>query len=138
MAYITQQEKKVISQKLKTIIPKQWKWSLRIRNGHKLELVIRKASIDLIEAFDTRGFTNPDKKPTYKSINSYMGANFSSYTKAPEMVKRLFARIQEALDTGNYDKSDSMSDYFDVGHYTSIIIGEFDKPFELVTLKKAA
>ena len=44
---------------------------------------------------------------------------------------RVFEKIQKALDLGNYDNSEHMSEYFDVGHYTDIRIGCREKPFQL-------
>lgn len=37
--------------------------------------------------------------------------------------------IRKALNLDNYDHSDIMTDYFDVGHYVSIKIGKYEKPF---------
>jgi hypothetical protein len=32
---------------------------------------------------------------------------------------------------GNHDRSDSMTDYFDVGWYISINVGKWNKPYEM-------
>lgn len=39
------------------------------------------------------------------------------------------ARFTTPLNIDNYDNSDSQTDYFDVGHYTSINLGSWNKPF---------
>lgn len=49
--------------------------------------------------------------------------------KEVEILRELMAILQE----GNWDKSDIMSDYFNVGWYVDINIGKWDKPYELQT-----
>jgi hypothetical protein len=39
--------------------------------------------------------------------------------------------ILDALNTGNHDRSDSMTDYFDVGWYVDLNIGRWDRAFEV-------
>ena len=43
-----------------------------------------------------------------------------------------FEAICAAMNLGNHDNSDPMTDYFDVGHYISISIGAWTKPFKVV------
>ena len=44
-------------------------------------------------------------------------------------AKDVLRRIVEIVNKGNHDRSDSMTDYFDVGFYLNISIGEYGKPF---------
>jgi hypothetical protein len=63
--------------------------------------------------------------PNYVSFDTrYNGEN----EKATEVLKN----INNVLNTDNFDESDSMTDYFHVGHYVSISIGSWDKPFTLL------
>lgn len=39
--------------------------------------------------------------------------------------------LRDAMMNGNHDNSDSMTDYFDLGWFTKINIGRFDKPYQL-------
>jgi hypothetical protein len=34
------------------------------------------------------------------------------------------------MNTGNWNRSDIMTDYFDVGHYIDLTFGTWDKPFQ--------
>ena len=56
-----------------------------------------------------------------------------------ECVADVFEKIFECLNIDNFDKSDIQSDYFHVGHYVSLRIGVWNKPF-IVTgqVKEAA
>jgi len=38
-----------------------------------------------------------------------------------------------AMSTGNHDNSDIMTDYFDVGWYSNINIGQYHKPYVQVS-----
>ena len=49
MAYMSQEHKKEIAQILKTVMPKNWKYSLRVVNHMKLCLTIKSADVDLIK-----------------------------------------------------------------------------------------
>lgn len=43
---------------------------------------------------------------------------------------KFFDELEEAMDKGNYDRSDVMSDYHEVGWYTSIYVGSsWKKPY---------
>jgi hypothetical protein len=46
-------------------------------------------------------------------------------------AKKFLAEVMKALNEGNHDRSDSQSDYFDVGWYVYINIGKWNKPFVL-------
>lgn len=40
-----------------------------------------------------------------------------------------WGKIVIVLNLNNHDRSDVMTDYFDIGHYVSIRIGKWNKPF---------
>ena len=48
---------------------------------------------------------------------------------ADECVADVLQKIVDALNTDNHDRSDIMTDYFDVGHYVDLHIGRWDRPF---------
>jgi hypothetical protein len=47
-------------------------------------------------------------------------------------------RVEQIVNTENWDNSDSQTDYFDVNYYTHFAIGRWDKPFEVVEEKAQA
>lgn len=137
---MNQEQKKVIHSLLKEVIPKSWKWSLAVQDHSTIILNIREADIDLIalchqffyDIFFIRltcvmaegvGNTKPIKKPCYTVGSSEVHRYFIGEHKD------LFERINKALNHGNYDRSDRMSDYINVGFYSEIRIGRWDKPF---------
>lgn len=112
MAYASKELKAKVAAKLKTIMPKGWKYSLAIRHYSTLVLTISKAPVDL-------NVIAP------KGINMY---HFHGGLTDAQYLP-LFKDIVAAMNTDNYDRSDIQSDYFDVGHYVNIGIGKYEKPF---------
>lgn len=114
MAYMNQEKKKVIAQKLKEVMPKTWKYSLSVQNYSKLTLTIKSAPIDLVSINGGR-----------HSLNEFY---IKEDINNSELVS-ILENIKDIMNTGNYNNSDVQSDYFDVGHYIGIEFGKWDKPF---------
>lgn len=101
---------------------------MAVRHHSTIVLTIRSAPVDLIEeAFEAerRNYMFKDetaKKPSHMAVNHYAAER--NYGE-----DHIFTKIAAAMNTDNYDRSDSQSDYFDVGHYVDINIGKWDKPF---------
>jgi len=63
-------------------------------------------------------------KPTEMSVNHYhLDGAFTGELLAT------FEKIVAALNLDNHDRSDAMVDHFDVGHYVSVHLGRWNKPF---------
>jgi hypothetical protein len=124
MAYITQDQKKVIATKLKGIAPKTWKYSLGIHHHSTIVLKIRSADVNLVKAIRGEGY-----KYQHAELNQYHYKNNENLLAAG--LVEIFEKILGALNTDNYDNSDSMADYFDVGHYVTVKVGDWDKPFQV-------
>lgn len=126
MAYMSQEKKATIAAELKKVIPSSWKWSLAVRHHSSIRLVISAAPIDLIgEHIKNEYITG---KETYLQLNEY----HLEHAYKGELLA-IFTKIKEALNIGNWDKSDIMTDYFDVGHYVDLHIGRWDKPFQVLS-----
>lgn len=52
------------------------------------------------------------------------------------IASEFLTELKDAMMVGNHDNSDSMTDYFDVGRYISINIGDYDKPYKVVEYKE--
>lgn len=111
MAFMNQEKKKVIANALKAVVPKTWKYSLKVEKYSKIVMTIRKTDDDTILSLLEGG--------DYKSLNPYYVGEKSETLQS----------IINALNTNNFDNSDSQSDYFSVGHYVDIQIGEWNKPY---------
>lgn len=127
MAYMSQEKKKEIAAALKEVVPKSWKYSLGVRHHSTIVMTIRSAPIDLIAERNQAVADKLDRgyqvvKDNF-SVNPYNGE--ICLTKSAE----IFRKILKILNTGNYDNSDIMTDYFDVNFYVDLRVGEWNKPF---------
>ena len=136
MAYVSKEKKAKIAAQLKAVMPKDWKYSLAVRHRSTIVCTIYSAPVDLIAmAYENigldDGFANYSKTRTYCDVNHYyLDKHFEG------AVLQTFREIKRALNCDNYDKSDAMTDYFDVGHYVDLNLGRWDKPFVFTGAKK--
>ena len=130
MAYVSKEKKQKIAAALKTVIPKGWKWSLAINHGSTIILTIASAPVDLMaeamRVYNDSYRADRDGKMTKPA--THIQANCSPEMYFDESLD-LFRKIRDAMDIDNHNRSDSQTDYFDVGHYTSINLGSWNKPF---------
>jgi hypothetical protein len=134
MAYMNQEKKSKIAAALKQVVPAGWKYSLAVRHHSSIVMTISAAPVDLIGAFHESQYFDP-KNATYTDVNNYHYRNHL----ADQSVADIFEKIFECLNIDNFDNSDSMTDYFHVGHYVDLRIGAWNKPFVFTqALKQAA
>jgi hypothetical protein len=115
MAYMSQENKKALTPGIQAVLKKHnMKGTVAIRHHSTLVVTIQKGLID---------FKGKD------NVNEYYIAE--NYAKNPA-ARDFLLELKEAMNVGNHDRSDSMSDYFDVGWWISINIGKWNKPYEYV------
>jgi hypothetical protein len=125
MAYINQAEKKVIAAKMKEFMPKEWKYSLAIHNHSQIVCTIKSAPVNL--ETELKENVNVHIHDGSFSVNEF---HFKNHFKDPESnTVKILTQIVDALNTDNYNNSDSMTDYFDVGHYVELRFGKWNQPF---------
>ena len=122
MAYINSESVKQMRNQIKEMYPSKqgWKFSITRENYSNVRCVILSAPIEL----------RIDNSKTNEGVNHfYIETRYNGENdKATEVLKN----INQILNTDNFDESDSMTDYFHVGHYISISIGDWNKPFTLL------
>ncbi len=141
MAYMSQKQKKEIAVLLKkefgTSVKKRgFSYSLGVRHHSTIVMKIKSGTVDFIGNYiDTaddhrlaewrRSNIDPIKEIKSLSVNEHnIETSFSG------KVKDILLRIRKCLNKDNFDKSDIMTDYFHVGHYISIDVGQWDKPYK--------
>lgn len=135
MAYVTQDKKKELEQKLQLVLPKPaWKWTTKVRHSSTLVLTIMSGPVDLIESALRQQMEKEFgvESSTTSSIKQRRSFSPNIYYIADAFdteARDLMVKVKEALNAGNHDKSDIQSDYFDVGWYVDINIGRYDDPF---------
>lgn len=131
MAYISQEMKKEIANRIKSEFP-GWSVRLSVVNHSKVIVKIVKADLNLlkiaqqgiaensnINSFSKRTFNNGDQ--IYGNMDVYFGEN----TKESKRMKQFMdcVNLVGHKSFANFDNSDSMTDYFHVGYYTGVRIG---------------
>lgn len=136
MAYVSQDEKKVLTVGIKNVLKKYGvKGSIAIRHHSTLVVNIKSGKLDIIGNWfnhatkfrDTNEYGDKITKPEYMQVNEYWINE--SYTGT---VKDFLNELVSAMKGENwFDKSDIQSDYFHVKHYTDINVGNWNRPYTL-------
>lgn len=111
MAFMNQERKKLLAAEVAKVVPAGWKYSLSVRNHSTIVMTISEAPLRLM------------RNEKSESVNPYHVEKY--YGEGHPLVA-----IVAALNTGNHDRSDIMTDYFDVGWYVDVNLGRWDKPFK--------
>lgn len=130
MAYMDQAKKAKIVSKLKEVIPAGWKYSVGVRHHSTLVFTLKQAPLDLLghvrETLKGK-FYDPSNSLNEGYLGLHNNSEFEKYFSGEVLCT--FNKIWEALNEGNHDNSDPMTDYFDVGWYVDASIGRWDDPF---------
>lgn len=136
MAYVSQEDKKVIAPIIKKILAENGlKGSLRVCNHSTLVLNIKSGSMDFIKNRNTnckkvaeqRGHEFYEAKGNIDVNVYHVDSAFSG------KCRKVLNQLIDALKGADYfDHSDSMTDYFHCSHYVGINIGQYNKSYELV------
>ena len=118
-----QEKKAKIAPAVKAILKKyNVKASLAVRNHMTLVLNVKQGPIDFI-----KDFGNPEDAAKFGiQVNTYWyHEHFTGESK------EFLTEVITAMNDGNHDRSDIQSDYFDVGWYVDVNIGQWNKPYAL-------
>jgi hypothetical protein len=111
MAYYNQDRKAAVAPAIKALLKRYgMKGSLSVRDHSAVVLTLTQGPID----FDT----------TYEQVNVYWIDRHYTGT-----ARRFLEEAYAILDQGNHNKSDTQTDYFDVGWYVDISVGRWNKPY---------
>ncbi|KLT69906.1 LPD29 domain-containing protein [Flavobacterium sp. ABG] len=120
MAYITTEAVKEMRNQLKQLYPlKQgWKFSVTREHYSSVRCCILQAPIELRQ----------DANKEYESVNHFW---LESHYKDFPAIQEVLKKVAGVLNQDNYNNSDLMTDYHDVGHYITLKVGDWDKPFTI-------
>lgn len=117
MAYMNQERKAVLAPKVKEICKKYGvKATLSVSNYSTLCLNIKSSGIDFLAGTGQ----------TDLQVNTYW-----YHEHFTGVAKDFLGEVIEAMNVGNHDRSDLMTDYFDVGWYVHVNVGQWNKPYLL-------
>ena len=140
MAYVSQELKAKLAPKIKAICKKyNVKASIAVNNHSTLIVNIKSGPIDFVENYiqnnkdgiASRKMSQDQidyiRKKQSLDVNPYWyQENYSGKAKA------FLSELIPAMNAGNHDRSDIQTDYFDVGWYSDVNIGSWNKPYTVV------
>jgi hypothetical protein len=120
MAYVSQELKKSLAPAIKRICQKHGiKATLAVRHHSTLVLNIKAGKIDFFSDYELQaGRTDSIQVNPYHYNNHFSGKS-----------KKFLSEIIPLMNKGNHDNSDIQTDYFDVGWYVDVNIGQWNQPY---------
>ena len=139
MAYMNQERKATIAKAVNPILAKYgMKGSLSVRNHSTIVLTLASGSIDFIGDLNAdRDYIlqrTPEKREEMRKdyildVNPYW--YHEHYTGT---ALSFLSEVIPALKSADwYDRSDSMTDYFDIAYFFDIHVGKWNKPYTLTS-----
>jgi hypothetical protein len=114
---MNQEKKARLAPAIKAVLKKyNMKGSIGVQYHSTLVVNIKSGPLDII------GNSNSTKN--YLQVNTYWID--SHYTGK---VKNFLLELRDAMMDGNHDRSDIQTDYFDVGWWIDINVGQYNKPY---------
>ncbi len=105
MAYMNQEKKAALAPQIKAVLKKyKMKGSIKVRNYSTLVVTVKSGPLDISSE---RGL-------------SIMYAHSKTVKEWGGEREAFIRELLNAMNEGNHDNSDIMTDYFDVGHYSQI------------------
>jgi Large polyvalent protein associated domain 29 len=84
-------------------------------------------------AGDIQPFTNPDEK--HIDVNKFY---IDRDDRLTQEAKTILEEVKRISNQWNWDRSDPMTDYFDVNYYFHLHVGRWDKPYEYKPSQKGS
>ena len=127
MAYMSQDRKQQLAPAIKAICQKHGiKATLSVRHNMTLCLNVKSGCIDFLASGKRCGSIGQDVEKVDYAVNPYW---YQQHFDGDALA--FLSEAMAAMNQGNHDNSDIQTDYFDVGWYTSINLGQWNKPYTL-------
>lgn len=125
MAYMNQEKKAKLAPAIKAICKRYGvKASIAVRHHSTLVLNIKSGKIDFFN--DWQGDKEQVRKYGHIDVNPYWYKDHFGGE-----AYHFLSEVIPAMNVGNHDRSDIQTDYFDVGWYIDVNVGQWNKPYEL-------
>src|SRR5208337_2377844 len=136
MAYVSQQLKAQLAPAIKAACRKYGLTAtIAVRHHSTLILNVKSGPIDFIGNYNAREEVRNMCRPDHmrnRCTDGYLSVNPHWYREHfTGRALDFLTEVMEAMNVGNWDKSDSQTDYFNVGWYVDVNIGTWDKPYVL-------
>jgi hypothetical protein len=145
MAYMSQERKQALAPKIKAVLKKHgMKGSIGVRHHSTLVVRIKEGKLPLIEDFvakikhegwDQRTRCTKAHEERMLQITQERHIDVNPYHFKDHFTgncKEFLSELHAAMSAGNHDRSDILTDYFDIGWYVEMHIGDYDRPYKMV------
>lgn len=132
MAFMSQERKNELTPSIKAVLAKYGvKATIAVNHHSCLVVNIKSGKLDLIGNYIKTVEALPyGRKPDDLENLSYLRVNeYSIDERYHGECREFLNELKAAMMVGNHDRSDSQTDYFDVGWYIDINVGRWDKPY---------
>jgi len=134
MAYMNQEQKNILAPGIKAVLKKYgMKGTIAVRHYSTLIVNVKSGDLDIITNWmdnprPYRSLNENVERPEYLTVNQYwIKEHFSGDVR--DFLLELCDAMNAAPGLENHDRSDTMTDYFDVGWYIEINVGNWNKPY---------
>ena len=136
MAYISQEKKKELAPAIKAVLKKYGvKGTIGINHHSSLVVNIKEGVLDFIGDAQQHN----DKVAAQRGQKSYpvgdhlqVNTFYADEWAVDETISKFYEELIGAMKgTTWYNKSDAMSDYFDIAYYLDVNVGKWDKGYVL-------
>lgn len=131
MAYMSQDRKQELAPSIR-----EWckshnvKATIAVRNHSTLVVNIKSGSLDFCQNYFE---TASEKRPVTAQVPTHIDVNpYWAHEHFTGECRDFLVELLKRMNVGNHDNSDIMSDYSDVGWYTDVNIGSWNKHYEVV------
>ncbi len=134
MAYMDQKKKAAIAPKVKVILGQYGvHGTLSVRNHSTLVLNIKSGTLDFFSDLCQASAKELKQKREHMSINVYHYKD-----QFDGKARQFLEEAITAMNDGNHDRSDTMTDYFDVGWYVDVNVGQWDSPYQCTAVRSTS
>jgi len=108
------------------------KASIGVRHHSTLVIKIKQGPLDFIKNYNDAQDAKLSAEPRRYAEKTLDVNPYWYKEQHTGKVLAFLTALFEAANAGNHDNSDIQSDYFDVGWYVDVNVGEWNKPYALV------
>ena len=133
MAYVSQELKAKLAPKIKAICKKYGvKATIGVKNHSTLVLNIASSKIDFIGDYNKIREAHWNSPWDFTPVEKAFNVNEFHYKNMHTgKALKFLEEVIPAMNEGNFDDSDIQTDYFSVGWYINVNVGQWNKPYIL-------
>jgi hypothetical protein len=133
MSYMNQERKAELAPGIKSVLKKYGvKGTIGVRDHSTLVVNLKGGKLNILENWyqtatkysEVNNYGDKIERREYLDVNHHwIDEGYSG------QVKEFLNELKDAMMVGNWDRCDIRTDYFDIGWYIDINVGQWNKPY---------